>query len=113
MVTDESVSDDLVVLAMLPGNRLSIPREEVAFDEAVVAKSTPNAVPALHHEVAHERVSAKGGLDSVGGGVRPIVHIEQIVVASALAAVHGALPSPKKEAVSAMGYRVIGKDIAV
>jgi len=76
------------------------------------SEAGPQAVPVLLDAVVDEAIAAEGRFDAVGGRGREIVAVEQIVVGTALTGVHGRLARPEKEAVTAVGDRVVGNHVA-
>ena len=87
--------------------------ETIPEDGGAEAVAAPDPVFGSLDVIADERVAAESRLDSICRGEAEVVAVEKIVVGAALAGVHSALAGPQKNAVAAVGHRVVGDDVLV
>src|SRR5689334_9047436 len=105
------IADYRIVLPVLDRDTGAVRGESVAVNHGTVAIAAPDAVVVPDDPVAFDGVPAERDFNPVRGRVTEIIPVNQVVVAAALPRIHGALPRPEEQAISAMGHRVPRDDV--
>src|SRR5688500_16985355 len=87
----ERIANDPDVLAMLDRDALDVPHKGIPQYDRLPGVAAPETVPRAFDAIPHEGVPRERRLHYAGGREREIVRVEEIVVGSALAGVHGVL----------------------
>jgi hypothetical protein len=98
---------------MLNGNGHPVVAELVAFYQGLIAISTPDPMVTFKYPVPGYPIAAEGYLDPVGRCIGKIIFIQEIIIASSLAAIHGRLTCPKEKTISPVRHIIAVKDIVI
>jgi hypothetical protein len=83
-----------VLLTMFDGDIDSVVAKFIAADICLITVATPYTMMAFKDAVVDDLISAEGHFDTVGRRIGKIISHDQVVITSALPAVHRALSGP-------------------